>query len=78
MSDASPFSKLAPRESQVCRGLSLGVTNTVIAQTLGLKPSTIDSVRRMVFVKLNVSSRVELARLALRHGFVQLDEEWST
>jgi DNA-binding NarL/FixJ family response regulator len=72
-----PFDKLTPRETQICRGMAVGVPYVDIAAALGISPKTVETFRGKLFAKLSCSNRVELARMALRHGFVSLDsDEW--
>jgi DNA-binding NarL/FixJ family response regulator len=44
-----------------------------IAQTMGISPRVIDSLRDHLFLKLNVRSRVGLAMVAVRNGIVGLN-----
>ena len=48
------------------------MTYRAIALDMGVSPRTVDGYRESLFLKLNVSSRVELALLAVRHGIVIL------
>lgn len=65
-----PFEALSSREMQV----ALMVVNchrvSDISEHLHLSPKTINAYRYRVFEKLNVTSDVELAMLAVRHGMV--------
>jgi DNA-binding CsgD family transcriptional regulator len=54
---------LTPREAQVCLLLVAGRTDDQIAATLGISYWTVRTHLRKVFVKFEVSSRVELTRL---------------
>ncbi len=66
----SPFSQLSSREMQI----TLMVVNCQrvndISSNLHLSPKTVNSYRYRIFDKLNVSSDVELAMLAVRHGMI--------
>lgn len=66
----SPFEQLSGREMQIM----LMVVNchkvTEISSNLHLSPKTVNSYRYRIFEKLNVSSDVELALMAVRHGMV--------
>ena len=66
----SPFDQLSGRELQI----TLMVINCQrvadISSNLHLSPKTINSYRYRIFEKLNVSSDVELAMLAVKHGMV--------
>ena len=66
----SPFDQLSGREMQI----TLMVVNCQcvadISTNLHLSPKTVNSYRYRIFDKLSVSSDVELAMLAVRHGMV--------
>lgn len=63
--EPEPFwAELSAAENAVARLAARGDTNREIAGQLFLSPHTIDSHLRRIFAKLEVSSRVELARLA--------------
>lgn len=66
----SPFENLSSRELQI----TLMVINchcvNDISANLHLSPKTINSYRYRIFDKLSVSSDVELALLAFRHGMI--------
>jgi DNA-binding CsgD family transcriptional regulator len=63
--DPSTVSQLTPQEVQVARFVADGLSNKEIAAQLFLSPRTIDSHVRNIFGKLGITSRVQLARLAL-------------
>ena len=66
----SPFDQLSIRELQI----TLMVINCQrvadISANLHLSPKTVNSYRYRIFDKLNVSSDVELALLAVKHGMI--------
>lgn len=66
----SPFDQLSGREMQI----ALMVVNcqcvTDISENLHLSTKTVNSYRYRIFDKLRVSSDVELAMLAVKHGMV--------
>lgn len=66
----SPFDMLSGREMQI----SMMVVNCFrvqdISETLHLSPKTVNSYRYRIFDKLNISSDVELALLAIKHGMI--------
>lgn len=49
------------------------LTYKEIAQSMGITPRVIDSLRDELFIKLDVKSRVGLAMVAIRNGIVTLD-----
>lgn len=64
------WGSLTPTEHEVIRLVCAGATNRQAADTLYLSPHTVSTHLRHVFVKLGVSSRVELTRIALAHAEV--------
>lgn len=68
--DICPFEQLSSREMQI----TLMVINChrvqQISHNLHLSPKTVNSYRYRIFEKLKVSSDVELALLAVKHGMI--------
>nr|WP_202538122.1 LuxR family transcriptional regulator [Streptomyces sp. SID8379] len=60
--------ELSPREREVARLLSSGLTNREIAQALFLSPRTVEQHVAKVLRKLHVTSRADVAAAALRQG----------
>ena len=58
---------LTPRERQVCAHALAGVTVAGIAVTLGVKDSTIATLRRRAYAKLGISSLNSLFALCVAH-----------
>jgi DNA-binding NarL/FixJ family response regulator len=65
-----PFSNLTPRERQVLKLVVDGNTNQGIGAALGISEKTVEKYLESIFTKLDVSSRVEAAVLAVREGLV--------
>ena len=63
--DDSTVTKLTAQERQVARQVAQGLSTREVAAQLFLSPRTIDFHLRNVFTKTGISSRAELARLAL-------------
>lgn len=61
---------LTPREIEVLRLLSHGLTYAQIAETLIISSRTVDAHVRSIFGKLDVRSRTAATRIALQHGLV--------
>lgn len=67
-----PLKCLSAREIQVLKLVVEGCTSKVIAQRLGVLPSTVDTYRSRAMAKLGVSDVPALVRLAIRHGLISL------
>lgn len=59
------FSGLSERERQVCEGIVLGHSATVLAESLDVSPATIVTYRRRAYTKLGVNSANDLLRLLI-------------
>ncbi len=57
--------QLSERESEVCSYALIGVTNEGIALRLGIKPTTVATLRKRAFAKLEISSLNQLFGLCL-------------
>lgn len=66
----SPFESLSERELQVMIMLMDGQKVNVISDKLSLSPKTVSTYRHRLYIKLGVNNDMELARLALQHGFI--------
>ena len=60
------WSALAPGEREVAKLVAEGLTNSEVAERLGISPFTVDGRLRRAFAKLGVSTRVELTAEYLR------------
>ena len=68
--EASPFESLSERELQVMIMLMDGQKISAISDKLSLSPKTISTYRHRLYTKLGVHNDMELARIALQHGFI--------
>lgn len=62
---------LTAREHEVLAHLADGATNFEIAETLGISPKTVARHRENIMRKLNLHSRTELVKYAIRKGIIQ-------
>ena len=58
--------KLSKREQEVVKYLISGSKTSNIADVLGLKPNTISTMKRNIFLKLKVDSLIQLYDLFLK------------
>jgi DNA-binding NarL/FixJ family response regulator len=65
---ASPLDELSSRERQVLQLLAEGKSGAVIAQMLSLSPRTVETYRRRMMQKLNVSDFSALIKFAIQQG----------
>ena len=66
--------ELTGREEQVLKLLADGHSNQDIGDLLHLSPATVQTHRSNIMRKLNLHSRVDLVKYALRLGIIQLEE----
>jgi two-component system response regulator NreC len=62
---------LTPREREVLTHLAEGKTNPEIGGDLGISPKTVARHRENIMRKLNLHSRAELVRYAIRKGIIK-------
>ncbi len=62
---------LTQREGEVLGHLADGASNVEIAETLGISPKTVARHRENIMRKLNLHSRTELVKYAIRKGIIQ-------
>jgi two-component system, NarL family, response regulator NreC len=65
---------LSKREREVLQFLALGYTNQQIADKLFLSVKTIETYRARLTEKLQLPTRAELVRFALKHGLLTTEE----
>ena len=59
--------KLSPREKEVALHIANGLSTNNIAKKLGIKTNTVSTIKKMIFIKLNVTSNVEIYKIFLIH-----------
>jgi len=69
----SPESELSERESQVLRLIAWGYSNKEIGWKLNISVKTVDTYKLRLMEKLNLRSRTDIVRYALRQGWLQED-----
>ena len=62
---------LTPREHEVLMLLADGSSNAEIATDLSISPKTVSRHRENIMRKLNLHSRTELVKYAIRKGIIQ-------
>lgn len=71
--DACPFDSLSDREMQISIMIANCAKVQEISDQLFLSPKTVNTYRYRIFEKLDISSDVELTRLAIRFGIVDTE-----
>jgi two-component system response regulator NreC len=69
------LSSLSEREREVLILIAEGFTNKQIGEALGISPKTVARHRDNITGKLNLSSRAELTRYAIKAGLISLSDE---
>jgi two-component system, NarL family, response regulator NreC len=69
--DEHTLDGLTQREGEVLGHLADGASNAEIAETLGISPKTVARHRENIMRKLNLHSRTELVKYAIRKGIIQ-------
>lgn len=62
---------LTPREQEVLALLADGASNAEIAEELSISPNTVARHRENIMAKLNLHSRTELVKYAIRKGIIE-------
>lgn len=68
------WQRLSDREAQVLALAARGAANKEIARLMGLSTRTVEAHMRNIFSKLQVGSRTEAVILAVKEGFLRLEE----
>jgi DNA-binding CsgD family transcriptional regulator len=58
--------RLTDRESEILKGISLGLTSKALAKRMNISPNTVNSFLRMIMIKLGVTTRAGMVGLALK------------
>jgi len=64
--DQNPLDQLTPRELEVFEMIGRGLTVRTIGRKLGMKPKTVETHRRNIRTKLELSNSIELYRTAFQ------------
>jgi DNA-binding NarL/FixJ family response regulator len=73
--DEDDYERLTPREKQVIKLLAEGKTSRDIAKYLEISLKTAMTHRSNIMAKLNLHSRAELVKYAIRKAIIQVDEQ---
>lgn len=69
------FNTLTQREREIAAMLAIGDSCREIANRLGVSHKTVDSHRHHVLKKIGARNTADLARMAIREGFVSMHDE---
>ncbi len=68
------FVPLSPREMEIIRYITRGLSNKMIAHELGISHQTVKNHMTSILRKLDVEDRTQAAIYAIRHGWVRLQD----
>lgn len=68
------FIPLSPREMEILKSVTQGMSNKEIASKLGISQQTVKNHMTSILRKLNVEDRTQAAVTALRHGWVRITD----
>jgi DNA-binding NarL/FixJ family response regulator len=68
------FKPLSPREMEILQLITRGLSNKEVAYTLGISHQTVKNHMTSILRKLDVEDRTQAAVLALRRGWVRLQD----
>jgi two-component system response regulator NreC len=68
------YEELTPREREVLILIAEGLTNAEIGERLVISTKTVDRHRENIMRKLNMHSRIDLVKYAIKRGLIDLDE----
>lgn len=67
------YSPLSPRETEILKHVTQGMSNKEIAYKLGISQQTVKNHMTSILKKLNVDDRTQAAITAIRSGWVRID-----
>ncbi len=73
-SSPTPVSPLSERENEVLRLIAKGFSRTEVANLLGISSNTVAGHIKVVYRKLNISSRAEATQEAIRLGLMHIKD----
>ncbi|MCK5916920.1 MAG: response regulator [Cocleimonas sp.] len=76
--EINPFAALTPREFEILTLLAEGQSNKVIARNLGISDGTVKLHVKAILRKLNISSRITAAVMAVEYGVKKTKFVYST
>jgi DNA-binding CsgD family transcriptional regulator len=59
--------KLSPREKEVAVHIANGISTNDIAKKLGIKSNTVSTFRKKIFIKLSITSNVEIYKIFVKN-----------
>ncbi|MGD2050550.1 MAG: response regulator transcription factor [Chloroflexota bacterium] len=68
------YDELTPREREVLILIAEGLTNAEIGEKLVISTKTVDRHRENIMRKLNMHSRIDLVKYAIKRGLIELEE----
>lgn len=68
------YDELTPREREVLILIAEGLSNAEIGEQLVISVKTVDRHRENIMRKLNMHSRIDLVKYAIKRGLIDLDE----
>ncbi len=68
------YDGLTPRQKEVLTLIAEGLSNQEIADELEISVRTVERHRENIMKRLNLHSRIDLVKYALRKGLIQLEE----
>ncbi len=71
--EEEPGEQLTPRQREVLILIAEGLSNQEIGERLGISVKTVERHRENIMKRLNLHSRTELVKYAIRKGLIQLE-----